>query len=324
MNQDIIEKARDVRIEDETASRGIRLHGRIDRCGPCPVCGGDDRFSINVRKQVFLCRGCNAAGDVIALVQHLDGLSFQEAVETLADSREPRPERRQPPARTAEPARPQFWPILWERALDPRGTLVEIYLATRRLILPDIPRDTADYPPADCIRFDPDCKFGAGPNGVRHPAMVVLVHNILTNAPQAIQRTALTADGTALKHNGKTLRMSLGPTAGGAVKLSPDEDVEQGLCIGEGVETVLAGMQRFGLRPAWALIGTTGLACFPVLPGIEGLHILTENDANGANARAVAECTERWREAGCDVFHALPEPEFNDLADELKAAMRCG
>ena len=51
-------KARSVPIEDEIARRGIKLRGRIERCGPCPKCAGEDRFSINTRKQVFNCRGC--------------------------------------------------------------------------------------------------------------------------------------------------------------------------------------------------------------------------------------------------------------------------
>jgi hypothetical protein len=66
---DRIERASAVRIEDETERRGIKLIGQIDRCGPCPLCGGRDRFSINIRKQVFNCRGCGARGTVIALVQ---------------------------------------------------------------------------------------------------------------------------------------------------------------------------------------------------------------------------------------------------------------
>jgi len=82
---DRVEDARAVRLEDELATRGIMLRGRgADRCGPCPVCGGVDRFSINIKKQVWNCRGCSTGGDVIALVEHLDGSGFMEAVETLA------------------------------------------------------------------------------------------------------------------------------------------------------------------------------------------------------------------------------------------------
>jgi hypothetical protein len=33
---DLIERASAVRIEDEIERRGIKLVGRVDRCGPCP------------------------------------------------------------------------------------------------------------------------------------------------------------------------------------------------------------------------------------------------------------------------------------------------
>jgi len=79
-----IEQARAVHIEDELARRGIKLNGKVERAGPCPRCGGDDRFSINTSKQVFNCRQCGGRGDVIDLVRWLDGVDFIEACTTLA------------------------------------------------------------------------------------------------------------------------------------------------------------------------------------------------------------------------------------------------
>jgi len=75
--------ARAFPIEDELARRGIKLRGAVERSGPCPVCGGADRFSVNVRKQIFNCRGCQRGGDVIAMVELLDGCGFGQTVETL-------------------------------------------------------------------------------------------------------------------------------------------------------------------------------------------------------------------------------------------------
>ena len=85
-----IAKARSVRIEDEIGRRNIKLKGRIERCGPCPVCGGDDRFTISTSKQVFNCRVCKAGGDVIDLVQFLDGIDFTGACETLTGEPPPK------------------------------------------------------------------------------------------------------------------------------------------------------------------------------------------------------------------------------------------
>jgi hypothetical protein len=127
-------------------------------------------------------------------------------------------------------------------------------------------------------------------------------------------------DGTAVKRNGKTFRLSLGPIGGGAIKLDPDEDVEQGLCIGEGVETCLSGRQ-IGLRPVWSAVNTGGVKNFPIVPGIDGLHIFKENDANGQSAKDVEACARRWYEAGRDVV--IVEPDTGkDLNDELREAAR--
>ena len=87
------DRARAVPIEREIDRRGIRLRGGVDRCGPCPKCGGDDRFSINTAKQIFNCRGCDTGGDVITFVQHVDGVDFEHACQTLTG--EPRPNGKQ-------------------------------------------------------------------------------------------------------------------------------------------------------------------------------------------------------------------------------------
>jgi putative DNA primase/helicase len=187
---------------------------------------------------------------------------------------------------------------IWRQAKNPRGTLAEAYLRGRAL---ELPIEAAN----EAIRFHPACPFVAE----RFPAMICLVRNIRTDEMQAIQRTALSNDGPAIKRGGKTFRLTLGPIAGAAVKLDPDEEVTQGLCIGEGVETTLAGRQM-GLRPVWALLGTSGVASFPVLPGVDGLHLFCERDA--ANERAAMACGDRWYMAGRDVIHDYPE-RGNDL-----------
>jgi hypothetical protein len=311
-------KAHAVRIEDELARRNFDywLRPRHNNFGqPCPMCGGTDRFSVNTKKQVFCCRGCGAKGDVIALVQALDGVGYLDAIVTLAGAAPIRIDYNIPkqpalvPKQRKEELPNGTGPLalaLWRAARDPHGTTVESYLRSRCLDLPD---EAA----GDAIRFHPNCPFGEA----RHPAMVCLVRNIITNEPQAIHRVALRPDGTAIKRDSKTYRLSLGPIDGGAVKLNPDANVTQGLCVGEGVETCLAGRQM-GLRPVWSLLNTGGIKNFPALPGIEGLHILREHDA--ANDRAFQACAERWHAAGREVVSAWPEVG-KDANDELRSAV---
>ena len=83
-------KARAVRIEDEIVRRGIKLRGKVERVGPCPKCGGTDRFSINTKKGLWNCRQCGVGGDVIKLVEHLDGVDFIGACTTLTGELAPK------------------------------------------------------------------------------------------------------------------------------------------------------------------------------------------------------------------------------------------
>lgn len=78
-----VEAARGVDIGTEAKARGLALRGAGEMVGPCPDCGGRDRFAINTRKQVFNCRGCGAGGDVIALTQLIDKSDFRAACEHL-------------------------------------------------------------------------------------------------------------------------------------------------------------------------------------------------------------------------------------------------
>jgi hypothetical protein len=256
-------------------------------------------------------------GDVIGLVRWLDGTSLAGAVETLTGAKLDLPQRtdcsiRKHPDRTFKQREDKSLGdtgprerALWRASIDPRGTIVEQYLKSRALDLPD----EAAF---EAIRFHPDCPF----MDERFPAMVCLVRNIVSNEPQAIHRTALAANGTAIKRNGKTFRMSLGAIAGGAIKIDPDEDVTQGVCIGEGFETCLAG-RKMGLWPVWSAVSIGGIKNFPILPRLWGLHILKENDANGTSAEDVEVCARRWYEAGRDVI--IVEPDIGkDLNDELR------
>jgi phage/plasmid primase-like uncharacterized protein len=97
-----LERARSIPIEDEVSRRGVKLRGTVERAGPCPRCGGRDRFGVNVRKQVFNCRQCGAKGNVISLVKWLDDCTFAEAIETLAGESTERPQIK-PQERVADP-----------------------------------------------------------------------------------------------------------------------------------------------------------------------------------------------------------------------------
>jgi putative DNA primase/helicase len=127
--------------------------------------------------------------------------------------------------------------------------------------------------------------------------MLVLMRNIVDAAPQAIQRTAIAADGT------KIGRKTLGPSGGAAVMLDVVAGADE-LSVSEGFETALTAHQ-LGQRPVWALGSAGEIAKFPVLDQVTTLNILAENDV--ANERAVAACADRWMSAGREVFIIKPK-----------------
>jgi hypothetical protein len=182
---------------------------------------------------------------------------------------------------------------------DPRGTLAEQYLNQHRgLALPD---DLCGR----VVRFHARCPW----EKERRPCMVTAFRSIVDDTLVAIQRTLLAEDGKKLG------RMTLGPCGGAAIKLTADEDIGQGLHVGEGFETTLTAY-TLDFRPVWALGSASAIGDFPVLAGIEALTILGETDKKGSNANAVTDCGARWTAAGREVL--LVTPPTGDLNDLVK------
>lgn len=201
------------------------------------------------------------------------------------------------------PARIARARALWAEAMPAQGTVVERYLAGRGLDLPD---------GADALRFHPVCPWrdAAGDQVVRRPSMLAAMRQVDGDELVAVQKTLLSAEGVKLD------RRMQGVAAGAAIKLDPDDAVTTGLHVGEGCETVLQARQ-LGMCPGWALGSAGAIAAFPVLPGIEALTILAEND--DTNRRAVEACALRWHRAGCEVFIVRPR-SGSDLNDAVRGA----
>lgn len=91
-------------VMDAYTSRGLELKAKTEneKCGPCPVCGGKDRFVIFVRQNngagSWYCRCCDKGGDLIEFYRHCDGMGYREACKAAGMAA---------PARPACPRRPQ-------------------------------------------------------------------------------------------------------------------------------------------------------------------------------------------------------------------------
>jgi hypothetical protein len=105
-------EARDINIMDLWARLGapspLKRAG-VEFVGPCPACGGSDRFAINPRQGVFNCRG-SEGGDAIKLVEHVRGLSNIEAAEFILERDRPGGRREETDEeREAREARARQW-----------------------------------------------------------------------------------------------------------------------------------------------------------------------------------------------------------------------
>jgi len=317
---DLIERASAMRIEDEIERRGIKLVGRVDRCGPCPQCGGKDRFSINVRKQVFLCRGCVARGNVIALVRFLDRCGFLEALEYLTGERAPAPSKPAPAATDAprdddRDARALMFAKQIVSEMRPiLGTPGETYLRDARKIVTSAIEDVLER--TDGVGWHPAVYFNE-PGHALHGRKLGCIVGVMTDPITAMPTGAISR--TYIREGRKVCPAKTLGSPAGIVRLSLDEDVLEGLHIAEGLETALDVMAE-GFRPCWSTGSTALMAKFPVLAGIECLTVVADHDLNGAGLRAASEAADRWQTAGREthVFQRETPGDFNDAFREIE------
>ncbi|CAO4162663.1 Zinc finger CHC2-type domain-containing protein [Methylorubrum populi] len=281
---DWVAEARAVPMEAVVAQLGTRLKRRgAESVGPCPVCGGRDRFGVNHRKQLFHCRGSGEGGDVIALTRYLQGCSFPVACEILTgrpppgrvegETAEQRAEREaalakraaarakltaekeEEEARFRERERKRCWEI-WEAAAELPGTPAEAYLRLRGLEAPP-------GAPLRCALDHPLYADGGRDAAIVHrgPALVAKVRGpngrfaglhatwIDVSAPKG---KVLVPDADGEWVPAKKVR---GSARGGHIPLVLCQDPAV-LVLGEGIETVLS-VWRALVATGWPDLGRT-------------------------------------------------------------------
>ena len=94
-----VERARAADIFDAAKRCGARLKkaGAGEWVGPCPACGGTDRFGVNTRDKVWNCRGHGGGQGTIDMVMHAHGLEFVPAVEFITGEDRPSSARQDTP-----------------------------------------------------------------------------------------------------------------------------------------------------------------------------------------------------------------------------------
>jgi putative DNA primase/helicase len=247
-----VDTSRGVRLEDAMAIVGIgdlkRIGGEL--VGPCPCCGGRDRFAVHPRKGKWNCRGSVGGNDAIGLVMHVTGCTFLEAVQMLVGQPVRQQVRRieyhndnQQPADNSDKA---AW--LWaKRRPISEDTPAARYLR-KRGYMGRIP-PTLGYLPS--YREHPDtmiAAFGFAPEiepGLIGPPRIVT----------GVHLTRLTPQGDKAPDTDGKVKSTLGPSMGQPIVLARPSD-SLGLAITEGIEDGLSVYLTTGLG-IW-VAGTAG------------------------------------------------------------------
>lgn len=247
------------------------------KAGPCPMCGGEDRFVFDNKdgRGGFFCRGCGP-GNGVELVKRWKSVSFRDACK-IVDDLIGRARVELPKARvTGEKAksdRTELW--LRARPLDGRD-LASRYLRSRGLSWNALN-----------LRFIDDLPYK---DHGSHPAM--LARFAAPDAKSAtIHRTWLAEPGRKADLNPPRKMMPGEIPAGGAVRLSLPEAT---MGVAEGIETALAAEAIHNL-PVWATTSAGAMVKFKPPQECKQLVIFADQDANFAGQQAAYALAYRLR-----------------------------
>ena len=283
----IIERARDRDLREVAEQLGAQLR-RLggEWVGPCLVCGGDDRFSVNPRKGLWNCRHCGKGGDAVALVMHIAGCSFREAVVQLTGEAWVATAPRKAPVvkddayerRQHEKAR-----SLWGQRELLAGTVAERYLRLARGYGGRLPPSLGflqpsrpEHHPALIAAFTVPRDHLVDPDALLPPVGVEAVH-LTFLSPDGSWKAPVDPDKIAVGAH-KGLPLALAPVNDGL-----------GLAICEGIEDALTVHEDTGLG-AWAAGGHTFMpALADAVPAyVEAVTVFADPEPEAQrNARAL-------------------------------------
>jgi putative DNA primase/helicase len=255
--------------------------------GPCPACGGVDRYTFDNRtgRGDFYCRHCGA-GDGFTLLQRVHGWRFRETCRRVAEAAglaqplasQSRSCQWQPPAQSARaPARPtrRVLDVLRGACLPEDVAEVREDLGSRRL-----------WPlPAGCtLRAHALLEYWEQCSRIgRYAALVADVCDV--EGERVTTHVTYLEGGRKLEaHAPRKILSPLTGRTGCAVRLLPLTGDTLG--VAEGLETALSASALHEGLPTWAALNTALLAKFEPPPGVRTLIVFPDLDVPGLEAAA--------------------------------------
>jgi putative DNA primase/helicase len=289
---------------------------RPKKSGPCPACGGRDRYTFDNRggRGDFICRGCGA-GDGFELLKRVHGWSFADSrrrvieVAGLIDT-QPVIARRSPSNAFPEAIAPL--PLVATPPAKVRG------VARAACAVADC-QDTIAYlttrglwplPEGCALKAHPSLDYWHEGQRARYSGLVAEVRDIAGD-PVTLHVTYLQDGRKIAAPDARKLLSPCTGRTGCAVRLLPLAGDTLG--IAEGIETALSAAALDGV-PVWAALNTSLLAKFVPPPGVALLRIYADADVPGLEAGG--RLMERLQ-AFVRLELRLPTAPYKDFNDQL-------
>ena len=256
------------------ASAGVDERILKHRNGPCPLCGGTDRFQYTDKfgEGNYHCRQCGPGGG-FKLLQAVKGVDFNTALRDVERCLGLLPEAGM--VRKGEPSGDRMRKLvqrIWDEARPvTAGDEVDRYLRGRGLMLSEYPAVLRFHPALGYFEKD---EAGKSRKLAEYPAMLACIQGVDGHAV-TLHRTYL-KDGAKLKAADARKVLSAGIN-GAAVRLFEATDE---LAVCEGIETGLA-LHLATRKPVWAGISAGNLEKLWLPDTVRKVCIYADNDADG-------------------------------------------
>lgn len=275
--------------------------------GPCPSCGGKDRWRFDDKdgKGTYYCTNCGSGGG-FKLLELVFGWPFPTAAKKVEEvigncsDYKPRPRNKPDPKirlkKIAEKARPLSVHDEVFRYLKNRGINESTFSAISNKV--KVVNDGYWENRQLVAKFD---------------CMAALVTH--KGKPLTYHLTYLENGKKADVLSPRKILTPVQSITGGAVELFEFTDE---LGVAEGIETALSAYQLFKV-PVWAVLNTTGMKGFDIPEGVKKLWVFGDNDESSsfAGQGAAYELAHRAKVKGVSVEVKIPAQAGFDWNDEL-------
>ena len=286
--------------------RGVLLHLGIDgkflvpNHGPCPMCGGKDRFRFDNKNGMgtFYCNMCGA-GNGWEFLKLYHGWEFAKALKEVSSILGGCDHEKPKPARSDEDLH-RMRRELWRSSQPVRqGDLVDLYFQGRNI---------GEHVYPKTIRTCGKCYFS---EGHERAAMLALL-TCPDGKPVNIHRTYLSINGGKLNVPEPRRMMPGTIPEGSAIRLS---EISPVMGIAEGIETAFAASHRFDM-PVWSVVNAGMMKRWKIPGGVEELVIFGDNDANFTGQAAAYHLARRLKQTNnIEVSVMIPPDVGNDWND---------